>query len=498
MNAQKKVPCAEWAEQLARLHPEDLSLAERAMLEAHIASCPVCSSVKTQYAEIAALVYNLPADDVPEELPEQLVTIWKEEERRQQIHRPLLISVQEASPNPPKRNRRVQLVAVLSAAVLVVAVVLGSLLAHLGSALSGTQVNPGSSLGGAAIGPGRFFTIYQSVIYMTSSSGKVLALRSDTGALLRSYTIGDGRVLKAPIIVGDILYASDPNTLYALRVQDGSVVWHTTFGDNLAISSFSLADGIVYVATSVVDHQIYALRADNGQLLWHYQTRGVNEEVGSVVVANGIVYIGSYDGNVQRLSALTTKNGELLWSHQFNEKNGPGLLVNNGVIFVFAGNGLFALRAESGTLLWTYRVENALSLETPFVAGNVLYTLGDNGYVYAFHPEDGKLQWRSKIAGYASSNSPLLLLNGMIFVASFGGQNLAGNTSETTGGNLYALRADNGRIIWQKNFGYNDIPIMAVDHGIIYITSIVPPNETLYALRPDDGSTLWRKSLNGL
>src|SRR5215469_5642324 len=72
------------------------------------------------------------------------------------------------------------------------------------------------------------------------------------------------------------------------------------------------------------------------------------------------------------------------------------------------------------------------------------------------------------------------------------------NNPKTAGGNIYALRADNGRIIWQKNFGFNDIPIMAVDNGIVYVTSVVPPDETLNALRPGDGSTLWSKSLDGL
>lgn len=495
MNAPNKVPCATWAEKLALLHPDDLLPAERAALEAHVTSCPACSSVRTRYTELAGLLRDLPVDDVPEEPPLRLVGLWEEEEKRQQARNPLLISARRAR---PKRNRRAQLAVILSAAVLVVAVVLGSIIAHIVSVQPGNQVNPGGpgSSGGGPIVFGRFFTIHQSVIYVTSGSGTLLALRSDNGALIRSYTIGDGRALEPPVIVGDILYESDLNTLYALRVSDGSIVWHSAFGDQLAISSPSIADGIVYITTSAVDHQIYALRASNGGVLWHYQTQGVNEEIGPLVVANGVAYIGSTDGNVQHIYALNAKNGVLLWSHQFGEKNGPGLLVSHGVIFVFAGNSIFALRADSGALLWTYHVDNTISLETSGIAGSFLYALADNGYVYALRIEDGKLQWNSKIAEHASSASPLILLNGMIIVASFGGINLAGNNPETAGSNLYALRADNGRIIWQKNFGPNDIPIVAIDHGVVYVTSFVPPNDTLYALRPGDGSTLWSKSLN--
>lgn len=196
---------------------------------------------------------------------------------------------------------------------------------------------------------------------------------------------------------------------------------------------------------------------------------------------------------------LAQRGGVVLWSRQFQERNGPGLAVNDGVIYASAGNALFALRANNGAVLWTHRLENTISLEASSIAGSFLYTLGDNGYVYALRIEDGRLQWSSKIAEHASSASPLILMNGIIFVASFGGFNIAGNNPKTAGGNVYALRANNGRIIWQKNLGFNDIPIMAIDIGIVYVTSGVPPNnDTLYALRPGDGSTLWSKSLNGL
>jgi outer membrane protein assembly factor BamB len=501
MNAQNKAPCAAWAEKLALLHPDDLSPAERAAQEAHIASCPACSFVSAQYAEIAALLRELPASDVPEEVPPRLVGLWEEEDKRQQAPSPLLISTQRAR---PKRNRRAPLVAAL-AAVLVAAVVLGSTIAHLVSVQPGNQVNPGgpgSSAGGAAVIFGRFFSIHQSTIYVESGSGKLLALRSDNGALIRSYTVGVGRLLDAPVVVGNVMYASDNNhTIYALRVDDGSILWRHVFSNsnNVSISRPLVSDGVVYTSTSTLDDQVYALRASDGTVLWRYKGQGVDEELWVAAVANGVAYLGSFeDGSVQHIYARNAKNGALLWSRRFQERNGPELVVNDGVIYASAGNALFALRANNGAVLWTHRIDNTRSLKSSNIAGGFRYTLGDNGYVYAIRIKDGRLQWSSKIAKYAEAVSPLIFMNGMIFVASFGGLNIAGNNPKTAGGNVYALRADNGRIIWQKNFGFNDIPIMAVDNGIVYVTSGVPPNDTLYALRPGDGSTLWSKSLNRL
>ncbi|HET8910486.1 MAG TPA: PQQ-binding-like beta-propeller repeat protein [Ktedonobacteraceae bacterium] len=498
MNTQNNAACTEWSEQLAALHPDDLSSAERAAREAHIASCNTCSTVRRQYAEIAELVRTLPTETIPEELPARLVAKWDEEEKQPQsghFSRPQILSTTS------KRRRRGRFVAVLIAAALVVVAVLGSFLVHRGSESTGGQpgqINsgPSGSLGswhnsGVAMVPGRFFSIHGSVIYMPEENGSgLLALDKNTGALIRRYKIGDGKVLNSPVIAGDILYDVDleTSTLYAVRIQDGSAVWHKTFGNHLGLS-VSFADGIVYVITSAIDHQIYALQPGNGHVLWHYQTRGTNSEIDHVIAANGIAYISSNDGNVQHLYALNTTNGRVLWTHQFSKINAPDLLTYNGVLYVTSGNTLLALQAESGATLWTYRVDNASILTASTVVGNILYMSGNNGYIYALHIEDGTLLWRIKVANNTFPSPPLFLSNGLLLVES---------AAPTGGSTIFALNAENGQIKWQKNYNSNGIPTVNVDNGIIYISLMTLPSEKLEALRAEDGSIIWSKSLNGL
>ena len=55
---------------------------------------------------------------------------------------------------------------------------------------------------------------------------------------------------------------------------------------------------------------MYALNASTGAKLWSYTT-GSNV-YSSPAVANGVVYVGSYDGNVYALKAGT---GAKLWSY---------------------------------------------------------------------------------------------------------------------------------------------------------------------------------------
>ena len=55
---------------------------------------------------------------------------------------------------------------------------------------------------------------------------------------------------------------------------------------------------------------MYALNATTGAKLWSYTTGELVDS--SPAVANGVVYVGSYDHNVYALNAST---GALLWSY---------------------------------------------------------------------------------------------------------------------------------------------------------------------------------------
>jgi outer membrane protein assembly factor BamB len=68
---------------------------------------------------------------------------------------------------------------------------------------------------------------------------------------------------------------------------------------------------------------VYALNAATGTRLWSYTTGG--PVLSSPAVANGIVYVGSYDGKVYAL------NGSRLWASTVGKKVGSSPTVANGV-----------------------------------------------------------------------------------------------------------------------------------------------------------------------
>ena len=56
-------------------------------------------------------------------------------------------------------------------------------------------------------------------------------------------------------------------------------------------------DGVVYVTSNDVNGSLWALQASTGTVLWR-DTTGGHMTWSSPAVANGVVYVGSDDGNV--------------------------------------------------------------------------------------------------------------------------------------------------------------------------------------------------------
>ena len=94
-----------------------------------------------------------------------------------------------------------------------------------------------------------------------------------------------------PAIRGRTLFVPTGDEIRALDAKTGKTRWTFATGDIINNSAPSIANGVVYVGS--FDDSLYALNASTGELLWSYQTGG---NVGySPAVADGTVYAGSYD-----------------------------------------------------------------------------------------------------------------------------------------------------------------------------------------------------------
>ena len=79
---------------------------------------------------------------------------------------------------------------------------------------------------------------------------------------------------------------------------------------------------------------MYALDAATGATQWAFYAGG--EVISSPAVADGVVYVGSYDDD---LYALAASNGNELWSGKPGSTIGSSPAVANGMVFVGSSDG---------------------------------------------------------------------------------------------------------------------------------------------------------------
>ena len=198
--------------------------------------------------------------------------------------------------------------------------------------------------------------------------------------------------------------------------------WQSPIGNFYDSSSSPvLANGVVYYGSfdysgSALTGHVYALNASTGAQLWSFETPG--PVTSSPAVANGVVYVSS-----ESLYALNASTGALLWSSA-TAGNGDSPTVANGVVYVSSqmcsSNGvpctssLYALNASTGALLWSFPMAGNGS--SPAVANGVVYVGSSDDNVYALNASTGEKLWNYSIDGEVTA-SPAVA-NGVVYVGS--------------------------------------------------------------------------------
>ena len=202
------------------------------------------------------------------------------------------------------------------------------------------------------------------------------------------------------------------------------------------------------------------------------------------------LYLGSYD---HILYALDTATGSVRWKYTAGleyyiiDRSTPVLSKDGHVIYaasmVGAGNGnLYAIRAIDGVPLWnvTLNAEGGMLLAPPAVGaeGDVLYTAGQDGKVYAVHAGSGKLEWTAQCGAREINGRPAVSRDGRsIYVGSMDA-------------NLYALDRS-GKLQWSHATG-DGIPTSATvsaSGDLVYFSS---NDGYLYAVHAADGQLRWK------
>ena len=143
---------------------------------------------------------------------------------------------------------------------------------------------------------------------------------------------------------------SAPRTinLYALDASTGALLWKYATGDG-TYSSPAVANGVVYVGSD--DGNVYALNAGTGALLWKYDDRKHYR-----LLAGGGQWRSLCRLRRPQPVRLERQHGRTpVEVHNRRQRFTSSPAVANGVVYVGSGDGnVYALDASTGALLWTY------------------------------------------------------------------------------------------------------------------------------------------------
>lgn len=144
-----------------------------------------------------------------------------------------------------------------------------------------------------------------------------------------------------------------------------------------------------------------------------------------------------------------------------------------GHIYIASSQGLYALSAANGDVLWHYPTALPLG-NAPTVADGVAYCPGLDGRVHAVDAETGELLWLSTAAQAGFQTNPLCV-NGLILLGSRDGIFYAFNTT--------------GQIAWWYDVGSPILYSAAFADGLLYFGA---NNGRAYCLRARDGQLVWQ------
>ncbi|MBI1326821.1 MAG: PQQ-binding-like beta-propeller repeat protein [Alphaproteobacteria bacterium] len=255
--------------------------------------------------------------------------------------------------------------------------------------------------------------------------GKIFTL--DTDAEVRAFAIEDGKKIWAAetrpegedeaVIPGGIAYASGRifvtsgySEVLSMDAKTGKILWRHALPAP-SRSAPTVADDRVYVVT--IDNRLQTLSASSGQLQWEYQ--GIMEAAGviggaSPAVDGGLVVAAFSSGE---LVALQTQNGAVAWADTLAPVTKIGGLaslsdiralpvIEGGTVYAISfGGKLVAIDARGGSRIWA---RDLGGVETPYIAGNMLFVLTKDNSLLAIDRATGAIRWTLSLPDYTDKD----------------------------------------------------------------------------------------------
>ncbi len=244
---------------------------------------------------------------------------------------------------------------------------------------------------------------------------------------------------------------------------------------------------------------------------WKIATPIPYKIVGSPVIANGVLYIGTVEGTV---SAYNITTGAVIWTFYAKGPIYGSPTISGGIAYFgsvnypsedLIGNFAYALNIIDGSIIWENYLPYGASWGSPAVANGQVYfesahkepsTYGTgSGGAYAFNALTGQTVWKfTELYGIWGSGISLDPSNTNLYMDSGNPCTSNGVAGDGCSGTVLDVNPATGALIWSFQVpdvsGDDDIPTQPLyANGNLYV---IGKSGIFYCLNATNGAIIWQ------
>lgn len=168
---------------------------------------------------------------------------------------------------------------------------------------------------------------------------------------------------------GDLLASPGDNSTLRLSAASGATVWKWSNGTAPYLQAVNPKSGDVYLVINLAGDNtppynatVFAIDGDAGTVRWEYAAPmgccGTWAWIDSLLSDGNRVYVTTYPGALNNVTAFSAGNGTVLWGVGIGSDGPPGealwLQGDIALSFVEGGGTLFAVNTNNGSLVWQW------------------------------------------------------------------------------------------------------------------------------------------------
>lgn len=204
-------------------------------------------------------------------------------------------------------------------------------------------------------------------LFIGASDHTFRAFDIKSGQIKWEFKEVEGTIVGKPLIYqGKIIFGSWGRHLYALNINNGSLIWKWNNGSANRMFSPAMATPVatnstIYIAAP--DRVLTAIDANTGTTLWRNAQAKVRESIG-ISADSTLIYGKTMQDEIVAYKTTRTDEG-LAW--QFNvgygyEHTPSDLIEQNGKLFFGTKNGtIYCISPKEKKTLWAYKIDNSMA-----------------------------------------------------------------------------------------------------------------------------------------